>query len=79
MPIKNVVSWTAMLTTYAENGQINNARKLFDEMPERNVASWNAMITGYMRSKNEVEKAYELFWISTEKKRGFLCFNDHGL
>ncbi|KAJ0858132.1 putative tetratricopeptide-like helical domain superfamily [Helianthus annuus] len=50
MPIKNVVSWTAMLTAYVENGQINNARKLFDEMPERNVVSWNAMITGYMRS-----------------------------
>ncbi|PNX82550.1 pentatricopeptide repeat-containing protein, partial [Trifolium pratense] len=44
MSQKNIVTWTAMLTLYAQNGQIGNARKLFDEMPERTPASYNAMI-----------------------------------
>ncbi|CAJ2659427.1 unnamed protein product [Trifolium pratense] len=44
MSQKNIVTWTAMLTLYAQNGQIGNARKLFDEMPKRTPASYNAMI-----------------------------------
>nr|GEW34569.1 hypothetical protein [Tanacetum cinerariifolium] len=67
MPIKNVVSWTAMVSAYAQNGDIRNARKVFDEMPERNVASWNAMITGYMREKTGVDKGFELFGLMPER------------
>ncbi|XP_052207687.1 pentatricopeptide repeat-containing protein At1g53600, mitochondrial-like isoform X2 [Diospyros lotus] len=61
MAIKNVVSWTAMLTAYADNEQIKQARQVFDEMPERSVASWNAMITAYIRSTGGVNEAGELF------------------
>lgn len=49
-----------MLTAYAENGEINKARKVFDEMPDRNIASYNAMITAYHRKKM-VSEAFELF------------------
>lgn len=60
MPTKNVISYTAMLTAYAENSDIHKARNLFDRTPKRTIASWNAMITAYMRNP-DYEKAIELF------------------
>ncbi|KAL8142250.1 hypothetical protein V2J09_015282 [Rumex salicifolius] len=59
--IRNTVTWTALLTAYANNGLLDKARKVFDEMPSRSVASWNAMITGYTRRSMNVDEAYELF------------------
>lgn len=50
-----------MLTAYADNGQIEEARDVFDEMPERNIASWNAMITAYVRNTRGTSEASELF------------------
>ncbi|KAG8386673.1 hypothetical protein BUALT_Bualt03G0173500 [Buddleja alternifolia] len=64
MPEKSIVSYTAMLSAYANNGRITNARKLFDEMPQRTVATWNAMITAYIRNMirvNGIEEAFRLF------------------
>ncbi|XP_058098933.1 pentatricopeptide repeat-containing protein At1g53600, mitochondrial [Magnolia sinica] len=60
MPIRDVVSWTALLTAYADNGKTETARMLFDRMPERNIASWNAMITAYVHSL-QIAEAFELF------------------
>ncbi|XP_047316174.1 pentatricopeptide repeat-containing protein At1g53600, mitochondrial [Impatiens glandulifera] len=67
MPNKTVVSWTAMLTSYAENGRIKEARRMFDEMPERNIASWNAMITAYGRTVNRIDEANLLFMQMPER------------
>ncbi|KAL5700327.1 non-specific serine/threonine protein kinase [Ranunculus cassubicifolius] len=50
-----------MITAYVHNGDIANARKLFDEMPHRNIATWNAMFTGYIRNNLRISEAYELF------------------
>ncbi|KAK1276850.1 Pentatricopeptide repeat-containing protein [Acorus gramineus] len=36
-----------MVSAYAKNGRLEEARAVFDAMPERDVASWNAMLTGY--------------------------------
>ncbi|KAF6138115.1 hypothetical protein GIB67_033529 [Kingdonia uniflora] len=44
--LRNVVSWTAMVSGYARVGMIGNAIELFEEMPERDVPSWNALISG---------------------------------
>nr|CAD1832075.1 unnamed protein product [Ananas comosus var. bracteatus] len=60
MRIRDVVSWTALLTAYVDAGDAATARKVFDEMPKRNAASWNAMISGYLRA-SKVTDAYELF------------------
>ncbi|RVW60601.1 Pentatricopeptide repeat-containing protein [Vitis vinifera] len=35
MTERNVVSWNAMISGYVQNGDLKNARKLFDEMPEK--------------------------------------------
>ncbi|PKU70883.1 Pentatricopeptide repeat-containing protein [Dendrobium catenatum] len=49
-----------MIVGYTLFGDLNAARKIFDEMPERNTVSWNAMIAGYARS-GDVESATSLF------------------
>ncbi|KAF6133956.1 hypothetical protein GIB67_040720 [Kingdonia uniflora] len=57
----DVVSWTTLVTGYANSGEVEVARELFDEMPCRNVVSWNAMIAGYARCYNTIGEARELF------------------
>ncbi|PKA57859.1 Pentatricopeptide repeat-containing protein [Apostasia shenzhenica] len=60
IPVKNVVSWTTIVTGFAKAGFLDDARRLFDEMPERNLVSWTGMITGYSKSGRPTE-AIELF------------------
>eukprot|EP00253_Pinus_taeda_P001092 PITA_01092 len=60
MPLKNMVSWTAMLAGYAQSGLVGEALKLFQAMPEHNVASWTAMIAGYAQNGYGI-KALKLF------------------
>lgn len=60
LPFPNVISWTALLTAYAENGGLSQARELFDKMPERNTAAWNAMVSAYIRN-SDISEASRLF------------------
>lgn len=39
-----------MVTCYARTGDLESARRVFDEIPSRDVASWSAMIAAYMGS-----------------------------
>ena len=38
---------TAILETYAKCGEVDESRRVFNEMPERNILSWSAMIAAY--------------------------------
>ena len=40
------MSWNILIAGYVKNGDLETARKLFDEMPARNVATLNAMVAG---------------------------------
>ncbi|KAG6402895.1 hypothetical protein SASPL_135109 [Salvia splendens] len=42
----NVILGTALINMYAKNGELIEARRIFDGLRERNVATWNAMICG---------------------------------
>ncbi|KAJ8631405.1 hypothetical protein MRB53_024728 [Persea americana] len=77
MHFRNVVSWTALLTAYAENGEIGKAQKVFDEMPKRSVASWNAMIMAYIRSKR-VSEAFGAVFEDAPLESCLLLCHDHG-
>eukprot|EP01018_Ginkgo_biloba_P019602 Gb_25039 [translate_table: standard] len=61
MPERNVVSWTAMIVGYAQNGHLEEALKLFEKMPERNVVSWTEMSFSYAKY-GYAEEALALFY-----------------
>eukprot|EP01018_Ginkgo_biloba_P032222 Gb_18600 [translate_table: standard] len=50
----------ALVTMYAECGNIEIAKNLFDRAHDRDVVSWNAMIAGYVRQKQD-DEALKLF------------------
>ncbi|KAK4375189.1 hypothetical protein RND71_005866 [Anisodus tanguticus] len=39
-----------MITCFSRSGDVERARKMFDEMPVRDLASWSAMIAGNMNN-----------------------------
>ncbi|KAL0794687.1 hypothetical protein Bca101_066064 [Brassica carinata] len=43
----SVSSWNSMVSEYMNDGEIEEARKVFEEMPEKNVVSWTTMVKGY--------------------------------
>lgn len=45
---------------YAQNGELDSARMVFDKSPVRNAVSFTALITGYA-SRGQVEEARRLF------------------
>ncbi|XP_070018942.1 pentatricopeptide repeat-containing protein At2g35030, mitochondrial-like [Nicotiana sylvestris] len=66
MPEKNVVTWTAAMVGYAQNGLINEAQHIFDQIPEKNVIVWTAMIRAYVKD-SQVDQALELFYKMPER------------
>ncbi|XP_043694017.1 pentatricopeptide repeat-containing protein At2g13600-like [Telopea speciosissima] len=46
-PIPHVISLNISINGFAREGNLEIARKMFDEMPTRTVVSWNTMISGY--------------------------------
>ncbi|KAK5837024.1 hypothetical protein PVK06_012832 [Gossypium arboreum] len=55
MPMKNIVSWNAMLDGYAKCGDMASARQVFDLMPQRDVVSWSCLIDGYVKNGDHTE------------------------
>jgi len=60
MCVRNVVSWTTMISGLVACGELDAARLMFEQMPKRNVVSWTAIINGYARNQRPNE-AFELF------------------
>ncbi|KAG8479312.1 hypothetical protein CXB51_029716 [Gossypium anomalum] len=51
---------TNVMRSFFDNGLIDDARALFDEMPDRDVVMWTAMIAGYT-SCNQYVHAWTVF------------------
>ncbi|KAK9293232.1 hypothetical protein L1049_021222 [Liquidambar formosana] len=60
MGIRDVATWTTLVTCYASFCPIESARRVFDKMPNRSVVSFSAMIAGYVR-RSMFKEALELF------------------
>ncbi|XP_024515847.1 pentatricopeptide repeat-containing protein At4g02750-like [Selaginella moellendorffii] len=66
-PQTDFVTWTMLITVYAQNGEIGEAKLVFDAMPERNEVSWNAMVNANAQNgridatKPLVEKMVSLY------------------
>ncbi|KAL5538087.1 hypothetical protein UlMin_046024 [Ulmus minor] len=50
MLIKDVISWTSMITAYSQVGNVEKALEYFNKMPERNIITWNSMLTTYVQN-----------------------------
>ncbi|KAK8947421.1 Pentatricopeptide repeat-containing protein [Platanthera zijinensis] len=60
MPYREDIYLTAMLTAYADNGELSKACNVFDKIPKRNVAAWNAMISSYAWDLKLLSESYEV-------------------
>ncbi|KAM0032221.1 putative tetratricopeptide-like helical domain superfamily, DYW domain-containing protein [Helianthus debilis subsp. tardiflorus] len=50
MPVKDVITWTQMISVCMESGLVEMAEKVFDKMPERNCVSYNALLQGFFQN-----------------------------
>ncbi|KAL6506667.1 hypothetical protein OROHE_022499 [Orobanche hederae] len=62
---RDVVSWSTLAAGYARNGDVMNAKKVFNEVEnlgfEPNTVSWNGMIAGFNQSGCFLD-AVLMFW-----------------
>ncbi|KAF8388092.1 hypothetical protein HHK36_026758 [Tetracentron sinense] len=59
--MEDIFIQNSLIHFYAECGEIDSARRVFDEMSERNVVSWTSLICGYARGDHSRE-AVSLFF-----------------
>ncbi|XP_057861380.2 pentatricopeptide repeat-containing protein At2g13600-like [Cryptomeria japonica] len=57
---------SALVDMYAKCGEIDYARKMFDEMPQKDVVSWNSMIAGYVQNGN-LDEALQFFQATPQR------------
>ncbi|EXB75955.1 hypothetical protein L484_022634 [Morus notabilis] len=60
MPVRDVITWTEMITAYMEFGLVDSALEAFAKMSERNSISCNALLAGFCKN-GEGLRALELF------------------
>ncbi|KAL5729483.1 putative pentatricopeptide repeat-containing protein [Ranunculus cassubicifolius] len=60
MKVKDVITWTTMVSGFTNCGQVDLARDFFNKMPERDSVSWTAMTDGYLKA-NRFKEALEIF------------------
>ncbi|MFS7978751.1 putative tetratricopeptide-like helical domain superfamily [Helianthus anomalus] len=57
----STLSVTNLIQNHIRNGNINDARQLFDQNPTScDIVTWNSMITGYIKN-NQMQCAHNLF------------------
>lgn len=54
MPVRNVVSWNAMIGGYMRNGHTRIASILFESMEVKTPITWNEMVDGYAKNGDMV-------------------------
>uniref|UniRef100_A0ACD5TUE0 Uncharacterized protein n=1 Tax=Avena sativa TaxID=4498 RepID=A0ACD5TUE0_AVESA len=50
IPLRDVVSFSGLLTAHLKANDLDAARAVFDQMPCRDVVSWTAMISAYAKA-----------------------------
>lgn len=74
VPVKNSIMYL-----YLKCGEINEARRLFDEMETVNLITWNAMIAGHAQMMNSAKDDVTAHHSGTEALRMFLKLNQSGM
>ncbi|XP_024522538.1 pentatricopeptide repeat-containing protein At4g02750-like [Selaginella moellendorffii] len=57
---RNAILWGAMHCCYAQNGDLIQAKSLFDRMPQHSVLSWTIMIKSYAKN-GDADQGKHLF------------------
>ncbi|KAI8010783.1 Pentatricopeptide repeat-containing protein [Camellia lanceoleosa] len=57
---EDMVTLTKTISDYSLKGEVDHARKVFDQMGHKGSVSWNVMIKGYIEN-NRIGDARELF------------------
>ena len=55
IPVRDVVSFSGLLTAHLKGNRLDSARTVFDQMPQRDVVSWTAMISAYAKAQRPQE------------------------
>ncbi|KAK4789694.1 hypothetical protein SAY86_016998 [Trapa natans] len=66
IPLRDIVSWNAMVFGYAGCGMMKAAKDMFDLMLDRDVISWNCLISGFVRNGDYVKSIglfMEMRWV----------------
>ena len=72
MPCRSPAAETALLSGYARIMDMDEARKIFDQMMNKDSIAWNAMISGHACS-GKMADARDLF--NQMPKRDVVSFN----
>ncbi|KAJ0010315.1 hypothetical protein Pint_34358 [Pistacia integerrima] len=64
--LSNLVISSSVLDSYAKCGEMNNARRLFEEMQVRDVLAWTTLVSGYAKW-GDMESARKFFNEMPEK------------
>eukprot|EP01018_Ginkgo_biloba_P007202 Gb_06523 [translate_table: standard] len=56
----DIVVGSVIVDLYAKCGNVDDARRMFDQLPEQNIVSWNSIIGGYSHHGNG-EEALQLY------------------
>ncbi|CAH9081390.1 unnamed protein product [Cuscuta europaea] len=68
----NILSTNSQIACFARSGQIDDARKVFDQLSKKSIATWNAMISCYFQNHQPIE-AQKLF--DQMPKRNIVSWN----
>jgi pentatricopeptide repeat protein len=55
MHVRDVVSFSGLLTAHLKGNHLDSARMVFDQMPHRDIVSWTAMISAYAKAQRPQE------------------------
>ncbi|XP_078429604.1 pentatricopeptide repeat-containing protein At1g74630-like [Wolffia australiana] len=69
MPVRNVVSWNAVVSAYAKAGDVAGAWRVFCFAPVRDSTSWNIVLAGLVRSCGDLARAVMVFRLIPEHAR----------
>ncbi|XP_024530202.1 pentatricopeptide repeat-containing protein At4g02750 [Selaginella moellendorffii] len=59
-PLREIVTWNHMIVAMGQNGEIEQARLVFDRLPARDVVSWSS-ITAALAHNGSIQEARALF------------------
>lgn len=65
---ENVVIGSVLIDMYGKNGDVGDARKVFDETLERDAVCWSSVVSALVRN-DQFEEGLGMFWVMQRRDR----------